>query len=77
MTFDSFSLDELQVLFSKKQGKKVSAKLSLMGQETCYFCMNKPCPAAILRWGKKTRRAKVVLFIFVVKTVLSSAQKYS
>lgn len=28
MTFDSFSLDELQVLFSKKQGEKVSAKLS-------------------------------------------------
>lgn len=28
MTFGSFSLDELQVLFSQKQGEKVTAKLS-------------------------------------------------
>jgi len=28
MTFDSFSLDELQVLFSQKKDEKVSAKLS-------------------------------------------------
>lgn len=38
-----------------------------MGEETCYFCRNNQCPAAILRWGQKTRRAKVVLFILIFK----------
>jgi len=38
-----------------------------MGEETRYFCMNKPCPAAIPRWGQKSTRAKVALFILIFK----------
>lgn len=47
--------------------RSVCQTVFLMGEETCYFCMSKPCWAAILRGQQKRRRVKVAWFIHVFK----------